>query len=93
MTKEAFEKAVIARINGDREHGWGVDDSMAVIGAVFEDETGEKMDAETVGKWIRLVVNPSAFRQTIEGEDGKGLLNKHESRKQRKEALFAEFNK
>lgn len=86
--KEVYIKTVISRINGDKNHGWGVDDSMAVIAAIFESETGEKLDEE-VAKWIKRVINPSQHRQLLEGEK---MLNKQETKKQQRENVFAEFN-
>lgn len=72
---EKFTEIVKARIDGDMQHGWGVDDSMAVIAALWEEETGSPLDmgeAET-GGLIKAVVNPSAFRQRLES---KGKLAK-----------------
>lgn len=68
--KETFRDAVKARINGNKAHGWGADDSMHVISELFKNETGEPLD-EAVAQFIRQVVNPSAFRQKL--EDAKVL--------------------
>lgn len=72
MTREeAFKATVEARINGDKNHGWGVEDSLAVIVKLVENEVGEAPD-EAWQALARSVINPSAFRQRLEA---KKLLN------------------
>ena len=71
---EMFAQTVKNRINGDKNHGWGVDDSVEVIMAVVATETGtEVKDIESIRGLIKAVVNPSAFRQQLETKE---LLNK-----------------
>lgn len=84
-SKEAFGQAVKTRINGDKNHGWGVDDSVEVIVAVICEECGvAKEDVKDIIPLIREVVNPSQFRQKLEA---KGLLNKSEGRTKVKSIL------
>lgn len=63
--KAEFQQAVKAQIGGDKHHGWGADDSFAVIDSLCEVEP----EAEP---FIRAVINPSAFRQVLESQK---LLN------------------
>ena len=86
--QEAFKSAVKAQINGDVKHGWGVEDSLMVALAVVANENGA--DARDYGEefkaLIKKVINPSQFRQSVEGtqeeiDKGKALLLKGESRK------------
>ena len=70
--KAVFLDAVKTRIAGNKDHGWGVDDSMAVIKALWEDNTGEAMDS-LYEEQVKRVINPSAFRQRLEDA---GALNK-----------------
>jgi hypothetical protein len=58
--KAEFIAAVDAQIGGNKDHGWGGDDSWAVIDSLLNVEP----EAEP---YIRAVINPSAFRQTLEG--------------------------
>lgn len=89
-------ETVAVRVGMNRQHGWGQDDSVAAILAVFECETGDKPDEE-VGKAVAMVVNPSAFRQVLEKEkraDGETILAKSEKSAKEKAELgkrFAEF--
>lgn len=72
--QEAFQNAIKTAINGDKNHGWGANDSLAVIMAVIAEETGtSKEDLQGIEPLIKAVINPSAFRQTLES---KGVLNK-----------------
>jgi hypothetical protein len=93
---EAVMETVAVRVGMNRQHGWGQDDSVAAILAVFECETGDKPDEE-VAKAVAMVVNPSAFRQVLEKEkraDGETILAKSEKSAKEKAELgkrFAEF--
>jgi len=81
-TKEAFANAVKARINGNKQHGWGVEDSYAAILAVVAAETGSEvkdLDTPEFGHIIKAVINPSQFRQSLESN---GVLDKSEGKKQ-----------
>lgn len=78
MTRnETFAKAIKDRINGNKNHGWGSDDSTEVIMAMIASEVGEKPDDE-FASFVKAVVNPSQFRQALEK---KGTLNKSENRR------------
>lgn len=66
-----FQQTVKSQINGDKKHGWGVEDSLEVIIALIAEETGatvadlKEASAKLIEE-IRLVVNPSQFRQRLE---------------------------
>jgi hypothetical protein len=84
---EAVMETVAVRVGMNRQHGWGQDDSVAAILAVFECETGDKPDEEVVPRRSAMVVNPSAFRQVLEKEkraDGQTILAKSEKVRQGK---------
>lgn len=91
MVKETFQKAVKARINGDKQHGWGVDDSLAVIVALLEDETGQAnypaANPDLIAAF-KEVINPSQFRQKMETA---GFLAKSEGKAAKVNALLADF--
>jgi hypothetical protein len=91
--KEVFQTAVKHRINGDRKHGWGVDDSQAVIIALIADETGgDVKDIEANKEFcaaLKEVINPSQFRQKLESAK---ILDKAPTREQRVDNLLADFN-
>lgn len=93
---ETFKSAVKAQVGGNTQHGWGLDDSLEVIMAVIANENGSERkdykDSE-LEKLIRRVINPSQYRQTIEGteaevKEGKALLVKQESRKSKVEKML-----
>ena len=75
--KEVFQRAVKKRINGNKDHGWGVEDSLSVIIELVADNAGvEPKDLEADPEFIeaiRSVINPSAFRQKLESAN---ILNK-----------------
>ena len=83
---ETFQASVKEQINGNKEHGWGGKDSMAVIAACIKAESGKDASKEIL-EAISLVVNPSAFRQTLEKQ---GMLNKG-GEKARVKSAFAQF--
>ena len=92
--KEVFQRAVKAIVNGDKNHGWGNDDSVKVLIALIADNAGcdEKDiadDAEFVGA-LKEVVNPSQFRQKLETA---GILAKGATRKEKVNNLLADFDK
>ena len=77
----ALWKAVKAQVGQNREHGWGQADSMAAITEILSVEI--EPDAMLL-EAIDHVVNPSAFRQKLEGvkrSDGQTILQKHEGKK------------
>ena len=84
--KETYQQAVKQAINGDKNHGWGKEDSMLVIQALFLKATGEEMSAEHRAM-VGSVVNPSAARQAFAKA---GLLNE-ETKKQKIANTFMEF--
>jgi hypothetical protein len=61
-----FREAVLAQIGGDKNHGWGLEDSFSVIDSLCDIEP-------EAAPFIREVINPSAFRQVLEKRE---LLNK-----------------
>lgn len=89
----AFRDAVKAQIGDDRNHGWGNEDSLAVIDAVVAAdaevaaEAGGTLEKYTLSDdaqfFVRKVVNPSAFRQVLETEkkpNGETILAKSEKK-------------
>lgn len=71
MTKDIVQKAVIARINGNPQHGWGVEDSLEVILAIVADEQGctvKDLREASPGlvNGIKSMINPSQVRQSLE---------------------------
>ncbi len=84
--KDTYQSAVKAAINGDMNHGWGIEDSMSVIEALFQKATGEVMTDEH-REMVKSVVNPSAARQAFAKA---GLLSK-ETKKERVDKLFMQF--
>jgi len=100
---ETMKASIDAVINGDRKHGWGQADSMAVIGDLvaefapsFAKGTPEHGDAaanevrNAVLAGINQMVNPSAARQWLESSKVDKLA-KSEGRKAASNKLFAEF--
>ncbi len=92
---------VDAQIAGNRQHGWGAKDSMAVVeNIVAEDATFSKCGdvakftlSEEALRIIGAVVNPSAFRQQLEAKDGLNRLDKVEGKRQGSlKSLAAEFS-
>lgn len=89
LVREVFNDAVKAQIGGNKEHGWGIADSSAVIDQIIANfhekvmenkgATGEMMQA------IEEVINPSQFRQKLESAK---ILTKGESKRERKENLL-----
>lgn len=84
--KTTFQTAVKETIGGDMNHGWGIEDSMVVIEALFQKATGEVMTDEH-REMVKSVVNPSAARQAFVKA---GLLSK-ETKKERVDKLFMQF--
>lgn len=94
----AFNAAVDAQIAGDKLHGWGNEDSMAVIEAIVaEDVNWHEGEAKTYTlsdeamKFIGIVVNPSAARQRFEDEDDGRLTKVVGKRSNSLKTLKAEF--
>ena len=66
---EAAQAAIKARIAGNKNHGWGVEDSYAVVLAIVACETGAEpkdLDSPEFGALIKQLINPSQFRQKLE---------------------------
>jgi hypothetical protein len=93
--KEKYVATVVAAIGGDREHGWGVADSVKVIVMVMHELAEGTITVEEGTPFVESVVNPSAFRQKLEGPEKEGkegtlkcLLNEPVKRKERKTAVL-----
>ena len=84
--KDTYQQAVKSAINGDKNHGWGKEDSMAVIQALHVEANGKEMTPEHYAM-VASVVNPSAARQAFAKA---GLLNE-ETKKQKIENTFMSF--
>ncbi len=84
--KETYQQAVKDCIGGNLDHGWGIEDSMAVIEALFQKATGDVLSNEH-REMIKSVVNPSAARQAFAKA---GLLSK-ETKKEKIEKTFMQF--
>ena len=71
--QEAFNQGVKDAINGNKDHGWGADDSSGVIEGLIACEMpdGHAPSPELMA-YIKLLVNPSQFRQRLES---KKVLN------------------
>ena len=92
---ETMKSSIASQIAGNRQHGWGQSDSMAVIGdliAEFVPDMAEKNQDvyQAVLAGINQMVNPSAARQWLESSK-VNLLDKAEGRKGASAKLFAEF--
>lgn len=83
--------AVKTRINGNKDHGWGQDDSLFVMEVLWLSETGDAMP-DTIRERYARFINPSAARQYLEG---LGLLNKSTGGKGKNKAdeMAAELTK
>jgi hypothetical protein len=82
-----FNAAVNLQIGGDKHHGWGNKDSLAVIEAIVaKDVEFHEGEAKTYTlsdeaiQFIGVVINPSAFRQQLESKDD-GRLEKTETKR------------
>jgi hypothetical protein len=74
--------AIKNRLNGDKDHGWGQDDSLFVLEVLWLSENGDAMP-DTIREQCARFINPSACRQYLEGLK---LLNKSEGKKGSKAA-------
>jgi len=70
--KAKYVATVVAAIGSDREHGWGVADSMKVIAMVMHELAEGTITVEEGTPFVESVVNPSAFRQKLEGPEAEG---------------------
>lgn len=78
MLSLTCKESVTNRLNGDTNHGWGVDDSTSVIetlvatdNQIFHEENPAKLAGTYTpsGECLAMIsklVNPSAFRQALE---------------------------
>lgn len=101
--KAAFRQAVKGQIGGDAKHGWGAEDSTAVIADVaaqWAESTPDIRMEDAVfmvfQACVKEVVNPSQFRQKIEGTEeevakGKALLVKGPGRAEKVKGLIDEL--
>lgn len=92
LVKETAAAAVKAQIGGNREHGWGLADSSAVIDQIVAEHheavaKNKGLTAEMLAA-IEEVINPSAFRLKLES-DSVNMLNKGESRKAKRESFLS----
>lgn len=81
--KETMQAAIKGQINGNKQHGWGVNDSYNVMLSIIANETGAEkndIDNEEFGKLIKSLINPSQFRQLLEKA---GHLNETKEKKQK----------
>ncbi len=87
--KETYQQAVKDCIGGNLDHGWGIEDSMAVIEALFQEATKEHgmVMTDEHREMVKSVVNPSQARQTFAKI---GLLSK-ETKKEKIEKTFMQF--
>ena len=95
---ETMKSSIASQIAGNRQHGWGQADSMAVISDLLAEFGGEFASKEPEAQEVRnavlaginQMVNPSAARQWLESSK-VNLLDKAEGRKGASAKLFAEF--
>lgn len=87
-----FADVVKSAIGGDKNHGWGVEDSFEVIDVLIAENADEIAKAkglpEEVGVFIKQVINPSQFRQKLET---KKILNKNVSKNEKIDDIFSAF--
>jgi len=93
-----FNGVVDSQIAGDKSHGWGNADSMAVIESIVAEDAalsdGDVKQftlSEEAMKLIAIVVNPSAFRQQLESKDDGRLTKVEGKRAGSLKSLKAEF--
>ena len=99
MVGETFKASILNQIGGNRQHGWGQKDSLAVVedmmaefGASFASaEENDIAIVKAVMARIERVINPSACRQWLESEK-MNLLDKSQGRGAAAKAGFDEFN-
>lgn len=89
--KQTFQASVAKRINKDKDHGWGVEDSLAVVIDLLIDETGseEIRENKELVAAVKEVINPSQFRQKLESAK---ILNKSKTKDEKVESLLSDFN-
>lgn len=82
-----FNGAVDGQIAGDKAHGWGNKDSIAVIESIVAEDaalsSGDVRQftlSDEALAFIAAVVNPSAFRQQLESK-ADGRLTKVEAKR------------
>jgi len=93
----AFQAAVEGQIGNDLNHGWGAEDSAVVIEAVVAEDAGltpgeaaKYSPSDPAMALIKKVINPSAFRQLLEGAkrpDGRPVLLKSAKSRAEKETF------
>jgi hypothetical protein len=98
IAAQAMEWAVKRQINGNKNHGWGMKDQHAVIGAIALTENCESLEeieaqlndwlTGDTGQEIMTFLNASATRQKMEAA---GLLNAPVGEKRKRENKFASF--
>ena len=93
---KVFADAIKAQIGGNRQHGWGQDDSFSVIDAVVAEdatdaEKGKYSISDEARPLIERVINPSACRQWLESKEVNLLDKAKEPSRGRSSALSALF--
>ncbi len=74
--QDVAKSTVLSQIGDNKQHGWGIDDSLAVIESVIAEDceiagagtAHTACPSEEAMALIKQFINPSAFRQTIEGK-------------------------
>ena len=72
QVKEMFTELIRDQINGDKGHGWGVDDSLAVIEGMVDYARTLDCPFGEIRSYVKWAINPSAARQSLEAQ---GALN------------------
>jgi hypothetical protein len=89
---KAFVQSITSAIGGDKDHGWGIDDSCEVIETLIaEDGPDGYAPSEALMSYIKRVVNPSQFRQQLESAEQLNKSVKAEKRKAGLDSLLKSF--
>ena len=87
-----FADSIRRAIGSDKDHGWGVEDSCEVIESIIaEDGPGGYSPSDEAMALIKMVVNPSAFRQRLEAQKMLNESKKNETRKASLKGLLEKF--
>lgn len=65
--KAVFQKAVQTRVEANGRSGWGGEDSLKVIEELADAAYSNDEGFDGIRSWVASLVNPSAFRQVLEG--------------------------
>lgn len=84
---QMFWTLVKDRIGGDRQHGWGIEDSMHVVEQLTAEDLPDGLVlSEECLALLRLTINQSAMRQQLESPR-VNLLDKSEKATKRTSSL------